>query len=172
VRRNRDLVARRWRLSMPKVTMYRRAYVINLEIRQSIAGRGVALALAIGLLNACSTTSSHWTDVTHRGRGQSEFVMDSGHCQLVSQGASQNQQHLVNEQNINGCSGSAAGCGTLGVLQGVNINQAGKNAYQACMNASGWMLVADPRPGEAPRAAQPPSSYKPCTADQIRAGTC
>jgi hypothetical protein len=67
--------------------------------------------------------------------------MDRGRCQLLSQDASYREQLSVNQQNANGCSGTPAGCATLGALQGVNVAMAGSNAFGACMNAVGWDLV-------------------------------
>jgi len=90
--------------------------------------------------------STHWEDVTRGGRGQSEFIMDRGKCQLVSQDASSREQLSVDIENENGCAGSPGLCATRGVLQGVNVSMAGSDAFGACMNARGWALVADSPP--------------------------
>jgi hypothetical protein len=133
--------------------------------------RGIAKSLtmvACGVL-VLGCASKHWEDVTGQGRGQSGFTMDRGRCQLVSQDASYREQLSVNQENANGCAGTAAGCGTLGVLQGVNIGLAGDNAFSACMNARGWILVADPVPAKkAPTQVQSePAGTSPVRARSV-----
>jgi hypothetical protein len=93
--------------------------------------------------------------------------MDRGRCQLLSQDASYREELSVNQQNANGCAGTAAGCGTLGVLQGVNIGLAGDNAFSACMNAHGWILVADPIPAK--KAVTPPTKSEPARKSNVGA---
>jgi hypothetical protein len=97
----------------------------------------------VALSAGCASTPTHWEDITGHGRGQPEFIMDRGRCQLVSQDASYREQLSVNQQNANGCAGTPAGCATLGALQGIGVGMAGSDAFSACMNAMGWNLVAD-----------------------------
>ena len=94
------------------------------------------------LLGGCAET--HWKDVTGERRGQSQFTVDSGYCMLLAQGASNRQQEIVNQQNANGCYGTARQCGTLGALQGLLIVGASGDAFDACMNAKGWTIAAVP----------------------------
>lgn len=90
-------------------------------------------------LLGCSTPGK-WVDADGGGRGQAAFNRDSGNCQLLSQQTGFQQQSLVNQQNVNGCYGTNAQCGTLGLLQGLTVGAAKIQAYQSCMQARGWSL--------------------------------
>ncbi len=89
------------------------------------------------LLGGCANPML-WQDATGQGRGSPEFTVDNGRCRLVAQNFANQQQALVNQQNSNGCSGSSKQCGMLGLIQGIGINAASTNAYNACMNEHGW----------------------------------
>jgi hypothetical protein len=97
---------------------------------------GVAAAIATGLLGCAHQT--YWNDVTGQRRGQSQFTVESGRCQLMAQRAGNDQQALVNQQNVNGCTGTKAQCGTVCFLQGLSVGSARNEAYSARMQAHGW----------------------------------
>ena len=105
----------------------------------------------------CSSTLNHWEDITGRGRGSADFTMDRGRCDLVSQNASNQTQALVDEENANGRSSGPGLCATLAVGQVANVIMSGKNAFNSCMNAMGWSLVADNAwsPDEEPTDCKP-----------------
>jgi hypothetical protein len=132
----------------------------------------VALAV-VSLFAGCASTPSHWEDVTRNGRNQAEFTMDSGQCQQLSQDASYREQLSMNQENGNGCAGTPAGCATLGGPQGIDIALAGNNAFNACMNARGWILVAAQVPSKqaaTPDAPAAAPSGAPAAANILYAG--
>lgn len=112
------------------------------------------LAASSVLLGGCAHQIL-WQDATGQGRGSPEFTADSGTCQLVAQNYANQQQELVNEQNANGCHGTSRQCGMLGLIQGIGINVARTNSYNACMNEHGW--------GEQQYAEPNKSQYLPNT---------
>ena len=110
----------------------------------------------VSVLAGCTSTPSHWEDVTRNGRGRAEFTMDLGQCQLVSQDVSYREQSV---NQAEGCAGTA-GCATLGVFQGFAA-AASNDALNACMNAHGWIFISDPVPSKQAAISGAPAPATP-----------
>ena len=138
-----------WTRSL-KINIFRRA-LPGAEFFAMSQAQGTVMRAKIVVVICCSVflascetpTPSHWQDATRRGRDSGDFTIDRGQCLTAAQEARYRQQLEVNQENRHGCSGSNGACGALGFLQGMSINSAGEQAFGACMNAHGWVLVPD-----------------------------
>src|ERR1700691_4754684 len=97
--------------------------------------RGIAFGFArtlfaFAVINSCFAQQGNWNDISGQGRGQSQFIMDSGKCKLTGQSAAA-------QQSTTDCSGKS--CALIGVLNAISTSTAYNAAYNACMNAAGWV---------------------------------
>ncbi len=84
---------------------------------------GRAALVVLSMLAGCAPTT--YADITGQGRGQAQFDMDQGYCNMV-------KQSVPMEAIQNGCYGDCAAIVTTTNLMNL------QNAFNNCMVSRGW----------------------------------